>query len=111
MHIIMHSPEKCSDLAQFSHPGSLSTSTNSLDNLSCEAIKTILFTEWSSSKQDQYNGPNIWIGTSRGCVVVLNLKYRVLNSTPISQSYNVDYGGFPMPSYTLISAIFEFRLL
>ncbi|CAH8871463.1 unnamed protein product [Trichobilharzia szidati] len=83
------SSEKCSDLAQFSHPGSLSTSTNSLDNLNCEAIKTILFTEWSSSKQDQYNGPNIWIGTSRGCVVVLNLKYRVLNNTPISQSYNV----------------------
>ncbi|CAH8647567.1 unnamed protein product [Heterobilharzia americana] len=83
------SQEKCYDLAQFSHPASLSTSTNSLDNLNCETIKTIVFTEWSSPKQDLYYGPNIWIGTSRGCVVALNLKYRTSNNAPMGQSYNV----------------------
>lgn len=31
--------------------------------------------------------PNLWIGTSRGCVLALNLKYRVLNNVPINQSY------------------------
>uniref|UniRef100_A0A094ZSN2 Syntaxin-binding protein 5 n=1 Tax=Schistosoma haematobium TaxID=6185 RepID=A0A094ZSN2_SCHHA len=43
--------EKCSDLSQFSHPGSLTASSSSLDNLNCETIKTILFSEWISPKQ------------------------------------------------------------
>ncbi|KAK4476201.1 hypothetical protein MN116_001413 [Schistosoma mekongi] len=43
--------EKCSELSQFSHPGSLSASSSSLDNLNCETIKTIVFSEWSFPKQ------------------------------------------------------------
>ncbi|KAH8864759.1 Syntaxin-binding protein 5 [Schistosoma japonicum] len=38
---------------------------------------------------DLYFAPNLWIGTSRGCVLSLNLKYRVLNNSPMSQSYSV----------------------
>ncbi|KAH9590913.1 Syntaxin-binding protein 5 [Schistosoma haematobium] len=81
------SSEKCSDLSQFSHPGSLTASSSSLDNLNCETIKTILFSEWISPKQDLHFVPNLWIGTSRGCVLALNLKYRVLNNVPINHSY------------------------
>ncbi|CAH8667768.1 unnamed protein product [Schistosoma rodhaini] len=81
------SSEKCSDLSQFSHPGSLTASSSSLDNLNCETIKTILFSEWISPRQDLHFVPNLWIGTSRGCVLALNLKYRVLNNVPINQSY------------------------
>ncbi|CAH8649251.1 unnamed protein product [Schistosoma margrebowiei] len=81
------SQEKCSDLSQFSHPGSLTASSSSLDNLNCETIKTILFSEWISPKQDLHFVPNLWIGTSRGCVLALNLKYRVLNNVPINHSY------------------------
>ncbi|CAI2734747.1 unnamed protein product [Schistosoma spindalis] len=85
--VILRQPEKCSDLSQFSHPGSLTASSSSLDNLNCETIKTILFTEWISPKQDLHFVPNLWIGTSRGCVLALNLKYRVLNNVPINHSY------------------------
>ncbi|CAH8576344.1 unnamed protein product [Schistosoma turkestanicum] len=99
------SQEKCCDVPQFSHPASLSASSSSLDNPNCEVIKTIIFTEWISPKQDLNFVPNLWIGTARGCVFALNLKYRVSNNVSVNYSYCI------ASSYRLRGDIIHISLL
>ncbi|CAL8108438.1 unnamed protein product [Calicophoron daubneyi] len=65
--------KRYSDLVAQSRSGSLSTSTSSLDQMSSESVKTVVFMDSYARKQDLTPMRTMWIGTGRGTVLALHL--------------------------------------
>ncbi|XP_061195840.1 syntaxin-binding protein 5-like [Saccostrea echinata] len=85
-------PDK-NDTASFSR--SRSSSMSSLDNVSKEAIQSLVFSDSYTGKTDSFTCPCLWVGTSLGSVIVI-----VLNLPPPGQQ-RLDQPVIVSPSGTM----------
>nr|XP_022292231.1 syntaxin-binding protein 5-like isoform X2 [Crassostrea virginica] len=88
-------PENCdrNDTSSFSR--SRSSSMSSLDNVSKEAIQSLVFSDSYTGKTDNFTCPCLWVGTSLGSVIVI-----VLNLPPPGQQ-RLDQPVIVSPSGTM----------
>ncbi|XP_052708777.1 syntaxin-binding protein 5-like isoform X6 [Crassostrea angulata] len=88
-------PESCdrNDTSSFSR--SRSSSMSSLDNVSKEAIQSLVFSDSYTGKTDNFTCPCLWVGTSLGSVIVI-----VLNLPPPGQQ-RLDQPVIVSPSGTM----------
>ncbi|CAG5117349.1 unnamed protein product, partial [Candidula unifasciata] len=61
------------DKADVTFSRSRSSSISSLDNVSKEAVQSLVFADSYTSKQDSETSPCLWVGTSLGSVIVIAL--------------------------------------
>ncbi|XP_056015675.1 syntaxin-binding protein 5-like isoform X5 [Ostrea edulis] len=88
-------PENCdrNDTSSFSR--SRSSSMSSLENVSREAIQSLVFSDSYTGKTDNFTCPCLWVGTSLGSVIVI-----VLNLPPPGQQ-RLDQPVIVSPSGTM----------